>query len=689
MKWLVGLLVGLAVLVLGVWLILPQLISKEGLVAKAETEASEMLGRRVEIGEVTGIALLPPRITVRGLEVANAEGFDDPYLARVEEARLGVALMPLLQSRVKIETFDLSEPTIYLAAKADGSNNYTLGPDASQNEPATEASGSGDTVIVGSIKVSDGRLTYRSPDASYAVTALDADLTLPEPGGTMQLRAGMQLEGIESTLDVAVMDFWQFVEAGRGNAEASLNLGGNAFEGSFAMGLEPFSLEGPITLSLREPAALTPLLGASAVEATQPFGAITLAGTAKMTEDSVAFEGATYDTAISAGAGDLSLLLGGARPKLTGRVTAQRADLRPFFPEDEGAAPAQDAPFPAWSEDPIDLSGLTSFDADIAVRAKAVTLPTYKLEDVAGRVVIDAGKVRLDLENAETLGGTAAGVLTLDAAANEPRIATDFTFENVNFADAGPALLGSRRLLGEGDIRFDVTTRGASQAAWVRNLSGEAGVDVTGGRILGIDLNLLARTALDLVDGLRGDGLSVATVAPALSPLAANAAAQGAETNFSLANFDATIASGKTQLTEASILSDTLRATVGGAVDLPAQGLDLRILLAAKAPDAESYREFIAPVAVGGSFSDPKIQIDAQPIVSNLVRGEANKVLEGTGIEIKEGESVGDALRNRAQSELLNILGGGRRKREAPPAEEPVADEPPSETTTEDEPPAR
>jgi AsmA protein len=678
MKWLVRVVVVLLVLALGLWLILPRLISKEDLVARAETEATSMLGREVSIGEVTGISLFPPRITVRGLEVANAEGFDDPYLARVEEARLGVALMPLLSSRVEIETFSLDEPTIYLATRADGSNNYTLGAEDT-GEAGTGDSGS-DAVVVGDLTISEGRLTYRTPDADYAVEALNAELKLPERGDDLTLDAGMRLEGIETAADLRISDFWTFAAEGRGEGEASIDLGGNAFEGRFAMGLEPFSLEGPITISLGQPSALEPLVGAETVEAFAPFGDVTVAGTANVTEERLAFEGATFNTAVAAGAGDLTLVLTGARPRLEGRVRAQRADLTPFFPEEDARADApEDAPFPAWSEETIDFSGLTAFDADLEVNAEEIVVPTYTLRNVAGAAVIDNGRVRLGLDRAETLGGSASGALTLNAAAANPEVATDFTFADVDFAEAGPALLGTKRLIGRGTLRFDVTTQGKSQASWVENLGGQASVGVSGGRILGIDLNLLAQTALELIEGARGDGLTAASLVPALADLTTRAAARGAETQFDVANFNADIVSGRTNLTEAQLRSDTFRATIGGAVNLPEQAVDLRILLAAKPPAATGYNEFIAPVAVRGSFSDPSIAIDPQPIINTLVRGQANKVLEGTGIELKEGENVGDALRNRAQQELFNLLGGRKKpETDAPaPQGEETGEEPP------------
>lgn len=134
---------------------------------------------------------------------------------------------------------------------------------------------------------------------------------------------------------------------------------------------------------------------------------------------------------------------------------------------------------------------------------------------------------------------------------------------------------------------------------------------------------------------------------------------------------------GFTRFGEAKLVSETFRATVGGGVNLPAQGLDLSVRVAAKAPAETGFRELRIPIAVTGSFSDPDIALDPDPLLQELARGAAADALGKVGIDVEEGQKVEDALRERARSEIINLL-GGRKKQEEPDAaadDEPPADE--------------
>ena len=84
-KLLVGLGVLLGIVLLAV-LIVPAFIPKGALEGQIEARASAALGRPVTIEGPPDIRLLPTELKVRGLQVANAEGFAEPYFLSVGEA---------------------------------------------------------------------------------------------------------------------------------------------------------------------------------------------------------------------------------------------------------------------------------------------------------------------------------------------------------------------------------------------------------------------------------------------------------------------------------------------------------------------------------------------------------------------------------------------------------------------------
>ncbi|MEM1379157.1 MAG: AsmA family protein [Pseudomonadota bacterium] len=666
MKWAVRIGIGLIVLVGALLLIGPSLISTDGMVAKAETEAKNVLGRDVSIGSVDGLSLLPPRLTITDLTIANAEGFSAPHLVSVGEARIGVAFWPLLSGRVEIETFSLSEPQIFLEARADGSNNYTLGEvavETKESDSSERAPTAAKALVVGTIVVDNATLSYATEEASYAATDVDAKLVLPPLGAPLTLSASMLLEDIPAGIDMTVEDPWEATATNAVSASISANLADNRFSGSFDAVTEPLTLSGPVSIDLTDIEALAPLVGADGVAAAAPLGTVAIRGRAELTDATAGFREATFTTAIASGTGDFVVATDGPRPKLTGKLAAEAVDLTPFLPE----APAEDsevadASFPPWSEDDIDVSGLSAADADVEVTAGTVTLPTFSLSDIRASVSVDNGRAVVALNSARAFSGTAQGQAVINARQSTPSLATNFTFSGVQFAEAAPALLGTDRLSGEGMIGFDLLTSGANQKSWVDNLRGTATTDITSGAIIGVDLNAIANSGLSLTAGLR-DGTGLATgLGTAFTTLTTQAVAPGSQTAFDLAKMAITISDGLVDLGQGSVSSDTFRATIGGTSNLPEQTMNISMTLAAKAPEAEQYRVLKAPVVVSGSFNAPKIKLDTAPLVQSAVRDQAADLLGSVGVKVDEDQSVGDALRDRAGQELRSLFGGGRKK---------------------------
>lgn len=673
MKWLLRLgLVGAALVVAAIFLG-PRLIATDGMVEAAETEANRVLGRQVEIGALEDVRLLPPRLTVTDFSIANAEGFDGPALVAVDQAELGVALLPLLAGQVKITTFVLDSPSVALETKADGTNNFTLG-----SAPAPAAAGPQETgtraatraPIVGTIVLRNGRVTYRTPETAYEANSVALELRLPELGGTLSMTAALSLDGIPVDAELSVDDPWSMTSNAPVDGRFELHAGDNRISGEVVATSEPLSLSGPVSVELDNIAQLAPLIGDESAAGAAPFGAISISGNADVTEGRAAFGDATFRTAVAEGRGDFVVELADPRPSLRGTIKIASADLRPFFPEaSETQGMNGDTSFPPWSTDEIDLTALRAFDMDLDVSADEITLPTYRLTAVAASLTADAGDLDVSLANATAFAGRASGSVAVDASAATPRLGIAFEFVDIDFTEAAPALLGTDKFRGAGDFAFDVKSVGNSQKTWVQNLNGTASADVTDGAIVGIDLGAIAESSLELARDLRAGEAGSSALRSAFSGVALGAVGKEAATPFSFADMDVTIDSGVARVSEAALKAEQLRASVSGDVRLPEQRTDLSILLAARPPQADSYRQLDAPVTVTGTFSDPKIGIDPAPLIQSRAEQAAKDALGSVGVDVDDDQSIGDALRSRARGELLNLLGKkeGKEKEEDPP----------------------
>ena len=133
MKWirrlfigLLGLVALLAIAAIAIVLLVPASFYEE----QIEKQASAALGRTVTIDGAPDFQLLPTRLKVRGMTIANEEGFPSDYFATVDEADIGIRLLPLFSKRLEITKFVLKEPAVNLEMKADGTANWILGKPA-------------------------------------------------------------------------------------------------------------------------------------------------------------------------------------------------------------------------------------------------------------------------------------------------------------------------------------------------------------------------------------------------------------------------------------------------------------------------------------------------------------------------------------------------------------------------------
>ncbi|MEM7491182.1 MAG: AsmA-like C-terminal region-containing protein, partial [Pseudomonadota bacterium] len=215
------------------------------------------------------------------------------------------------------------------------------------------------------------------------------------------------------------------------------------------------------------------------------------------------------------------------------------------------------------------------------------------------------------------------------------------------------AFAGWDRLIGTADARIDLLGAGDTAQALVESLDGALSLDLGRGQIDGLDLAGLVRTR-DLSH--RGEG--------------ATTVFDGAS-----ATLDVVDGIGTGDLT---IDAPVLTATGTGRVDLGARTLDWRLLPTLRTP------EVTVPVTVRGPWDDPDIRPDLEWVARQALeadrdeveararaeaeallekaeeaaRREAGRLAEDLGVEARDDRPVEDVIRERVESELLDLLLG-------------------------------
>jgi hypothetical protein len=251
-------------------------------------------------------------------------------------------------------------------------------------------------------------------------------------------------------------------------------------------------------------------------------------------------------------------LAAGQRPRLTGRVTAERLPL----------------PAPGWrSTDPLPLGAVAELDGELAVEAGRIELGAAVLEGAAATLRLEAGRLHLEGGRARLAGGTVQGGFAVDTTpSGAPRLAAEARIADATLA--GPLFgLPVDLSAGRGDAQIAVTAEGHSPAALLGTLGGSWRAALRDGVLTGFDLSAAAAAS--------GEA----------DPLAAEAAVRRAltagATAFDRLELEGRAEAGRVVLEAGRTATEGgAAATLSGEADLPRGTLDLRIALRPAAPEA-------------------------------------------------------------------------------------------------------
>ncbi|PQA89127.1 AsmA family protein [Hyphococcus luteus] len=672
MNRIVFILIALAALLLAVLLFLPGLIPVAAFKGRIETQASAALGREVTIGDNLSFRIFPrTAFHVEDLVIANAEGFEGEYLARVEEADIGVKLLPLLSKSVEIDRFVLTRPDIKLIRAQDGAVNWNLASaeQAPQEESQSSESDSGQLrdLKLGDVRIEGGAARYTDAAAgtSYALEDMDLSVVLKSLSEPLEAKGSLTFQGEPAKIDMVLTSLAAVMEKKPGNLKLNLDIG----EASAGADLEIATKDGlrysgPATLDAPDLPAFAALVGTELADA-PGFDNLSVKGDIDGTDTQMRLDNTSivFDKIEAQGA--LALDWSGARPKASGVLSTDKLDLRPYMPP-----PAQsDEGFPEWSEAPMDFASLNNIDAEFDISTNEILINDLEFGESRIKLTIDQGRMTAQIPELSMYGGQGSGRLVVNARGATPSFAGNFDVGSVQAQPFTTDLMKTDNLLGLGSFKLNFTASGASQAAIMRTIDGSGGFDLADGAIKGVNIAAMVRAAGEL-----SEGFNLAALQSAVS----KARGPAEQTDFSEFLSDFSITDGLVNAPTISLNGPYLTMTGKGTVNLAEQTVNISLSPRATTTiDGEGGRAFQAPVKIGGTFSQPTIGVDAEALAKKGFQRTLENVLskDKKGEEEEDGE---ESEQDPARQILEGIIGGQKKKTDEPQAGEEEASAEPS-----------
>jgi AsmA protein len=677
LKFIVGLIALAAALILVLALVLPFIINPNDFKGRIAEAVQENTGRTLSIDGDISLSVFPwLGLDIGPTRLGNAPGFGDQPMASMKQVQVRVKLLPLLHKRLEMDTIRLTGLNLQLARDAGGRGNWEdlLGQpgektSAGAGHPGGKAGRPLAGLAIGGVEVRDARVLwddrstgsrYELSELSFTTGAIDPgkpfdldlhfDMTATRPALTgrtdlsariliaeslralniddAKLKLDLQGDGLPggtlrlSLATAAAVDLErQTLEMPKLALEMlGLNISGNA-SGTGIGGPEP-RLKGGLEVAEFVPVDVIKELGKKPPH-TADASVLGKAGAALQWEATPRHAAATSlqlqldDTRVT---GRLQVD-DFANPALDFALQADAIDVDRYLPPREkkaDGAPATPGGAAAGGADALPVEALRGLNLTGTVKVGALKAYNLRSSNIEFTIKSRNGLLRVHPAVAAMYEGRYSGDISLDVRGNAPQLSLD---EHVKGVHVGPLLKdlsGDDRLSGTGNVDVRLQGSGATPEALRRTLNGNVAFSFTNGRVKGVNLAALLRTAQARFRG---------------QPPPADD--QPNETDFTDLQGTATVTDGIVRNNDLSAKSPLLRITGEGEVSLPAETIDYllttKIVGSLKGQGGKGLDELkgvAIPVRISGTFSKPSYTPDLAAAFGDVAKEKAKEKIE-------------------------------------------------------------
>lgn len=646
----IGALLGVLVLAIVLFFVF---FPKDLAAAEAERRIEEATGRELTLGDDIQMTFWPALgFSVNDASLSNPEGFpsDEAFLA-ANRIVFAVKVMPLLRGAIEVKELIFEGAEVRLRAEQDGgANNWTFPTENTSEEETTL-----EDLRLDDVRMSDSMISFQGAEGEPLVLQdVDASLALQSLDLPAQLQAAFDYRNQRVNLDSTIGLPRAVLEQGETPFSAAVRsapLQAN-FEGLFNSATG--ALTGGMDASGNSLRALMAWMG-TPMAAGGGFGPFNVEGQMVHEGQQTALTDATLRLDDINANGNLTLITQqSGRLRVNGALSSANIDLNNYL-----AAPAQAGQDgvevdTAWSTAPLDLSGLRALDADLQLNLGALRFQRMSFTDVALalRVANGAADARLTRISMYDGGGTAR--LIADGSGATPRIAFEIDAQNIQAETLLRDAIGFDKIVGRGRLRASLVGTGASQAALMRSLSGNASFNFNDGQWKGVNLAQIARTVQSALTGA--------------------AAGEGSSTDFAELSSTFTVSNGVMATDNLRLLNPFVRLEGRGLVDIGAQTMDMRITPRA-VNNAQGQGGDLSVAGLGVPFrvSGPWSRVSFRPALEDVVQNQLRDILsrQDQGSPLA---SIGEALFGRTPTTTTPPATGtpAASETETPAAETPA-----------------
>lgn len=588
-----------------------------------------------------------------------------------------------------------TRPIRYAAAGGAASDAKSLPPEArdflknANDETARQAGiakptlGGVQGVALEDVRLENGRIRYtdeRTGAPPRDVSGINATLNLKQLDSPLAAAGNLTLDGEKIEFDGRVTTPADVIA--KRPAKVTLNVGAQpvkaAFEGAVTL-VDAVEINGQIDASSPSLRALARWLGTELPPA-NGFGPLAVKATVKASGAFLTLSDAALGLDGATATGTLTLDARGAKPAVTGSLKISELDLNKYASNGESApvpakapkqkgtqavVPAAGAPQAGaapksiddllnepgpkvkgyskragWSEEPINVAGLSLLDVDLTLTVGKILVRDVKVGQSKLKIALKDSHLKVPIEDVALYDGRAHGLITVEGATGQPVVGVSLVADGIAARPFLTDVAQFDSLSGTAKLTVAVAGSGASERAIIDATNGTASFTFANGAVAGYNVAGILR-------GLSQGKLNGLQSSPA------------EKTDFSELAATFNIQNGVADNQDLRLVSPLLRVTGAGRIMLGDRQIDYTVKpklvssLSGQGGPADAAGIEV-PLKITGSWDAPRVAPDVTSAIGNV-----QNIVKDPSKAAGAVKEIGKQLGGKKPAELLKGLLGG------------------------------
>ncbi|WP_114326723.1 AsmA family protein [Candidatus Colwellia aromaticivorans] len=622
-----------------------QLISTQDIFNQVSAKVQQATGRTLTVNGEQDLSVFPSlSLELNDVHFSNVKGGSKKGMASITELLIHIPWLSVFSGELHVDKFVINNPDILLEKNMDGKVNWQFSPlattenevDNSTENTAKKAPANDDNIILpeyfdislGQIEINGGKLTFidHQSKETKIIDQLNLAILLPSlrqplnfSGSVRYMAQVFELKSSMTTPAKAINNQAFSLKLVLTFPLAKLNYEGEVIQ----QGKE---LKGKLSVSGDSVKQLLNWQNIPLVAKDEAFNKFSFStnmhfANNKLTLnelmvnlDALEFKGSTAIT--------LSTPL-----KISSNIDLGILDLNPYLPNNnnssEDSPPNETENQPViWDDTAIDLSALTSLNADISIQSSQLLVREIKLGKNEIALLLNNGIASLQLKSFQGYEGNGRGAFKVNSNKKPYQITSKFELAKINAQPLLTDAVGFDKLMGQGQLAWELSTQGGSQRDFINQLNGNIDFSFIDGAVKGVNLAAVAKSASNIMKG----NLSAVSLDSDFS--------NADKTDFAALTGKFMLSNGVANTNNLSLNNPFIRISGTGDIDLPKTKVKLqiksKIVASSQGQTADGTSSGVEiPIKITGPFHQIKIRPDVSSGAKDKVKDKLKNKLKG------------------------------------------------------------